>query len=119
MISDSGKILHLILKKKWFDLIASGRKVVEFRECKPYWQKRLTDGSGLQKFDEIHFRNGYAPDSPLIRVRHCGTVLSHSNYLSPENGEELEGKYFALLLGEVLEVRRNDKLTGRGPESSR
>lgn len=43
------KILHLVLKKKWFDLIASGVKTEEYRDVKPYWEKRLLDctaGSG-------------------------------------------------------------------------
>lgn len=29
------------LKKKWYDLIKSGEKRIEYREDKPYWQKRL------------------------------------------------------------------------------
>lgn len=33
--------LHLTLKKKWFDMIASGAKREENREMKPYWNKRL------------------------------------------------------------------------------
>src|SRR6478609_2178429 len=39
------KILHLTLKKKWFDMIASGEKKEEYRELKPYWAKRLIDSS--------------------------------------------------------------------------
>lgn len=35
------KVLHLTLKKKWFDMIASGEKVEEYREIKPYWIDRL------------------------------------------------------------------------------
>lgn len=37
------KTLHLTLKKKWFDMIASGEKKEEYREIKPYWLKRLMD----------------------------------------------------------------------------
>ena len=58
------KILHLTLKKKWFDMIASGEKKEEYREVKPYWNKRL-DG---KEFDAIKFRNGYAKDSPEMLV---------------------------------------------------
>lgn len=36
------KTLHLTLKKKWFDMIASGEKKEEYREIKPYWSQRLT-----------------------------------------------------------------------------
>lgn len=35
------KVLHLTLKKKWFDMILSGEKKEEYREIKPYWIKRL------------------------------------------------------------------------------
>lgn len=43
------KILHLALKKKWFDMIASGEKKEEYREIKPYWITRLIDSSGYPK----------------------------------------------------------------------
>ena len=71
-------ILHLTLKKKWFDLIASGEKQHEFRECKPYWEKRLLHGpDGIpNEYDEIHFRKKRKgvksmvdPFSKLIRVK--------------------------------------------------
>ncbi len=35
------KILHLTLKKKWFDMVLSGIKKEEYREVKPYWNRRL------------------------------------------------------------------------------
>ena len=35
------KILHLTLKKQWFEKILSGEKKEEFREIKEYWNKRL------------------------------------------------------------------------------
>ncbi len=31
------RVLHLTLKKTWFDMIASGEKREEYREMKPYW----------------------------------------------------------------------------------
>lgn len=37
------KILHLTLKKKWFDMILSGEKSEEYREIKLYWGQRLLD----------------------------------------------------------------------------
>lgn len=35
------KTLTLSLKKKWFDMIASGQKKEEYRKITQYWQKRL------------------------------------------------------------------------------
>ena len=58
------KVLHLILKKQWFDMIASGEKKEEYREVKPYWTTRLIHND----FDVIHFRNGYASDAPTMTI---------------------------------------------------
>ncbi len=84
----SKNILHLTLLKKWFDLIASGEKVVENREIKPYWTKRLVG----KTFDEVHFKNGYSKDAPFMRVEWKG--------MKQENGK------YVILLGNILEVRR-------------
>lgn len=35
------KTLDLVLKRKWYDMIASGEKTEEYREIKPYWITRL------------------------------------------------------------------------------
>lgn len=34
-------ILPLVLKGKWYDMIASGEKKEEYRDIKPYWRKRI------------------------------------------------------------------------------
>lgn len=58
-------ILHLSLKKKWFDMIDSGEKKEEYREIKPYWNKRFVD----KKFDVVQFRNGYSKNSPVMKFK--------------------------------------------------
>ncbi len=35
------KVLHLTLKRQYFDMIASGEKPEEYRAIKPYWVDRL------------------------------------------------------------------------------
>ena len=60
------KILHLTLKKKWFDMITSGVKRDEYREIKPYWDKRLN-----QHYDAVHFRNGYSKNAPWVLCELC------------------------------------------------
>lgn len=57
------KVLHLTLKKQWFDMIASGEKTEEYREIKPYWNKRLN-----KTYDAIQFRNGYSKNAPAMLV---------------------------------------------------
>lgn len=42
--------LHLVLKSQWYDLIASGIKTEEYREIKPYWQKRFIDYKALSDY---------------------------------------------------------------------
>lgn len=34
-------VLRLTLHRQWFDLIALGLKTEEYRECKPYWDRRF------------------------------------------------------------------------------
>ena len=58
------KILHLTVKKKWFDLIASGQKKIEYREMKLYWIRRLIG----KHFDCIKFKNGYHKNAPEMIV---------------------------------------------------
>ncbi len=63
------KILHLTLKKKWFDEILEGIKNIEYREIKPYWTKRLFDEAGVPKYyDFIKFRNGYSNGAREMKV---------------------------------------------------
>jgi len=101
----NGRILRLTIKKKWFDLIASGEKKIEYREAKPYWQSRLIKSAGLcitfYSFSEIHFRNGYSKDAPLIRTEWAGTGLQE---LAPYPAAGFErGTYFLIHIGKILE----------------
>lgn len=69
------RILHLTIKKKWFDMIAKGEKKQEFREAKTYWWQRLINEDGSKKeFDEIHMRNGYSKDNPFMRIKWNGWI---------------------------------------------
>lgn len=92
------KILHLTLHKKWFDEIASGNKVFEYREIKPYWTKRLKSNGQFKKFDEIHFTNGYGKDKPFMCVQCLG--LTYGTF---------EGRtVYAIGLGKILEIRNHN-----------
>jgi hypothetical protein len=82
MMARKPRVLHLTLKKKWFDMIESGEKKEEYREVKDYWMKRLAGikgcGTGYNftlllgvkciHYDHIVFKNGYAKDAPTITV---------------------------------------------------
>lgn len=100
-------VLKLTLKKKWFDLIASGEKKVEFREYKPHWISRLMkDGALRDDFTEVHFRNGYNSDDPFMRVKLESLTLYAKKFIAPMFGEEITAdKYFLIGVGKVLELR--------------
>lgn len=92
------KTLHLNLKKKWFDMIASGEKKQEYREDKPYWTVRLAK---FRKGDVVEFRNGYAKDAPKLQVEIKGITYGE--------GYELWGApkgrgVFIIRLGKILEA---------------
>lgn len=61
------KILHLTLKKKWFDMILSGEKKEEYREFKAYWIKRLVE---VNHPEESPGENKYVPQNIEFDVRH-------------------------------------------------
>lgn len=98
------KILHLTLKKKWFDMIAAGIKKEEYREIKPYWKKRLIVNSFcpkliFKKYDVVVFKNGYSKDAPTLTVECLGI---HVDYGLSEWGAELKQKYYVIELGDIL-----------------
>ena len=106
------KILHLTLKKKWFDMIESGEKKEEYREWKPYWAIRLCGGLASAcaahadkrnkkhfiQFDVIRFKNGYSKTSPTIDVKFNGIYVGQGKYKwgAPTND------CFVIKLGEII-----------------
>lgn len=61
-------VLHLNLKSVWFDMILSGLKKEEYREIKPYWERRfgkelcsilIKNQPWHPAFVTICFSNGY------------------------------------------------------------
>lgn len=89
------KILYLTLKKRWFDLILSGEKTEEYREIKPYWQKRLTDKS----YDRVVFRNGYAANAPQFAIELKSITQGVGRI---EWGAEKDKICFILKLGAII-----------------
>lgn len=114
------RVLHLTLKKKWFDLIASGEKKEEYREIKEYWIKRLisddfnwdcatTDKrnahyvscpNGFYKhYDEVIFKNGYSKNAPQIRMK-VQKIFRGEGF--EDWGAEPGKPYFVIKLGEII-----------------
>jgi hypothetical protein len=119
------KVLHLNLKRKWFNMIKSGEKKEEYRELTNYWFKRLfgqyainpdtgqkasaeTTYSVLSqnsdviirsfpriKYTSILFSNGYAKDRDQISVSLHGIVICEGK---KEWGALPGRKYFVITL---------------------
>ena len=89
------KVLTLTVSNQWFDMIAAGKKIEEYREIKPYWIARLLQNNSnivdvrhlaldlagrtdllkkyidaqrivLKQYTHVLFINGYRKDSPRI-----------------------------------------------------
>lgn len=93
-------MLILPIKKKWFDMIASGEKKEEYREFKKYYHTRFKKIFGLNYKDktaEIIFRNGYSKMSPKIKCRCKLRVGQGKEEWGAEKGKE----YYIL---EILEI---------------
>lgn len=61
--------LTLTIKKKWFDMIASGLKKEDYRELKQYWLPRLVEERNdngnhtFRKYKYVKFVNVYSKNS--------------------------------------------------------
>lgn len=97
------KILHLTLKKKWFDMIASGEKKEEYRKIKPYWASRLCSGFPClyseKDFDVVVFKNGYSKHAPIVKVEWLGMEIGKAK---PYWSDNWQGEVFIIKLGKIL-----------------
>jgi hypothetical protein len=106
------KVLHLTLKRKWFDLIASGEKKEEYRDIKMYWATRLQNGfpstygidrsasPDWKEYDYIHFTDGYNRPR-AINVKFEGVQFGEGK---PEWGAEQGKNYFVIKLGDIIPI---------------
>jgi hypothetical protein len=121
------RILHLTLKAKFYDMIASGDKLEEYREIKPFWIKRLISDEfnwdcqtsdkrnyhfiacpkGFYKeFDVVNFARGghFHPSLPQMTVECKGISRGEGK---PEWGAEPGKEYFVIKLGEIIPPTQN------------
>lgn len=119
MVRDiSHSTLDLVLKVKWYEMIASGVKREEYREIKPYWVKRLLvlpedmecveattesvkdaicNGASVRCFDFVRFHRAYTSTTMTFAVR--GIEVNVGNTLwGAADGVE----YFVIRLGERI-----------------
>ena len=92
--------LHLVLKGKWYDLIASGEKTEEYRETKPYWIKRILDGSSAKrpehasvprkisiqtKYERVCFHRGYTSQTITFKIKGVSVGMGNVAWGAPVN----------------------------------
>ena len=117
------KTLHLVLKRKWWDMIESGVKTEEYREVKPYWIKRLCytrisnpfvycvtehccqecyENAGedycAYPFDAVTFQLGYQKNAPRItfEIEEISIGKGNPAWGAPDN------EVFIIKLGERI-----------------
>lgn len=109
-------ILHLNLKRKWFDMIKSGEKKEEYREIKPYWDKKFTKLNPICstylvwiKSIPYHpanivicFSNGYKKNRDQIYIE-CEQIIQ--DYGKLKWGAEPDKQYFILKLSEIIKCK--------------
>ena len=95
-------MIILPIKKKWFDMILSGEKKEEYREIKPYYDKRFINeckrNNGTCFY--VIFRNGYSKNSPSIKC--CISLFKSSGRV--EWGAELDKEYYVLKISSVERI---------------
>jgi hypothetical protein len=119
-------VLCLTLKKKWFDMIASGEKKEEYREIKMYWWKRLVQCGECYKnfedsindkldtpdnwkmimsktYDYVQFKNGYSKGAPTLLVECTGIKIDYAKKGWCPDG--FKDKCFVIQLGNVVMSR--------------
>lgn len=104
-------ILYLPLNAKWYNMIESGEKKEEYREIKPYWQKRILrcygthwiydDGTCIEegprgcadclwagprykKFDAVRFSYGYTKRTMTFEIESIGIGKGKPEWGAPE-----------------------------------
>lgn len=105
------KILNLTLKKKWFDMILSGEKKEEYREMKPYWQKRLVKegywhSQAVKDFDIIRFKNGYGKNAPTMDVKFLGGEPADHGKREWGGFDHQTARIFILYLGDIISIKK-------------
>ena len=101
--------LNLPIEREWLDMIASGVKREEYRDCENRQCVRLYNDTGLlgcMMPDDLVavFRNGYRMDSQALAVKLVGMTLRGGyGAMHPEWGEPKGRRaHFVLMLGKVI-----------------
>ena len=73
------RILHLVLKRRWYEMIERGEKTEEYREIKPYWTKRI----GL--YDAVKFSYGYTKRTMMFECKTISVGKGRKEWGAPDS----------------------------------
>ena len=89
-------ILHLVLKRKYFERIYKGTKTTEYRDFSKYWQKRIEG----KDYTHIKFQLGQTKNPPTMLVEiHDRNVVEYKDDLA-----------YAFDLGKIIEVNNYEEV---------
>ena len=104
-------ILPLVLKGKWYDMIASGEKREEYRDYKPFWIKRIVRWSHnslriskTPKAQVVAFSRGYKKADMFFKVFGVSRSFDYPYRPSFLKWGEPETPHFIIHLGERVEL---------------
>lgn len=103
--SSARRVLRLTLKRKWFDMIASGRKREEYRAPGKWILSRLEG----KDYDAVEFKNGYGQNVPTMLVEYRGWKMSSG---LKEWGAIPSVQYATIKLGRVISQQNVPDATG-------
>lgn len=73
------KILDLVLKRKWYDMIESGEKTEEYRDITGYWFSRIND-----RLTHVRFRRGYTKTAMIFEIKRISTGFGKVEWGAPK-----------------------------------
>jgi hypothetical protein len=88
--------LFIIIKRKYFDEIRSGRKTKEYRLVTPYWTERLK-----KPYTHIVFQVGYNKKNPRMKIEYKGWEIENIRHEFFGNEKVT---VFAIKLGEIIKT---------------
>lgn len=103
-------ILPLHLNRKWFEMIASGKKREEYRANTEYWKTRILNWQERagKKTLKVRFFLGYAKDAQTMLYSVDSYVGFHDWCRHPQWGEP-EGFHYVIYLKKRIYLSRRAK----------
>ena len=101
-------ILHLNLKRKWFDMIKSGEKKEEYREIKPFWNRIFKPSHHVKikgtwypcSMVKVTFSNGYSKDRDQFQAKIAGIRFNSKG--REEWGADKNKNYYVLEINRII-----------------